>query len=157
YRYELVQDLRSQLLEEELRDRDRHEALIALERGMSAYRPYLDLSPEEARERARTAAPAEKKLLEHLGSSGWGMVQVYFRLSPQQQAALREGQELLFSAAAESDQQALPEEVARGVLPSLSHRRIVIMSDGVMWGHPADLPQGQPPSTATVPGARPQV
>ena len=30
YRYELLQDLRSQLLEEELRNRDRHAALLAL-------------------------------------------------------------------------------------------------------------------------------
>jgi RNA polymerase sigma-70 factor (ECF subfamily) len=63
WRYELVQDLRSQFLEEELRNRDRHEALLALEREMDRYRAYLDLSPDEAFQRARTAAPAEKPLL----------------------------------------------------------------------------------------------
>src|SRR5205823_6039772 len=48
YRYELQQDLRSQLLEEELRSRDRNAALLALDREMERYRPYLVLSPEEA-------------------------------------------------------------------------------------------------------------
>src|SRR6202022_1329530 len=49
-RYELVQDLRSQLLEEELRNRDRSAALLALNADIERYRPYLGLSPEEALE-----------------------------------------------------------------------------------------------------------
>src|SRR5204863_3814109 len=60
YRYELVQDLRSQLLEEELRNRDRNEAQLALERGLERFRPYLDLSPDEALARLKTAPSAEK-------------------------------------------------------------------------------------------------
>src|SRR5207253_5029278 len=64
YRYELVQDLRSQLLEEELRNRDRNAALIALEREIDRYRPYLGLSPDEALARAQRAPAAEKPLLE---------------------------------------------------------------------------------------------
>src|SRR5205823_12766666 len=55
YRYELTQDLRSQLLAEELRNRDRNGALLALERELEKYRPHLDLSPDEARARAETA------------------------------------------------------------------------------------------------------
>src|SRR5260370_540879 len=47
YRYELVQDLRSQLLEEELRNRDKNAALLALEQELEKYRPYLDLTPDE--------------------------------------------------------------------------------------------------------------
>src|SRR5207245_2160024 len=47
YRYELVQDLKSQLLEEELRNRDRNAALLALNAEIERYRPYLDLSPDE--------------------------------------------------------------------------------------------------------------
>lgn len=39
YRCELVQDLRSQLVEEELRNRDRGEALLALDREMQRYHP----------------------------------------------------------------------------------------------------------------------
>src|SRR5439155_22196997 len=41
YRYELAQDLRSQLLEEVLRNRDRNASLVALEREIDRYRPYL--------------------------------------------------------------------------------------------------------------------
>src|SRR5207244_3999232 len=97
YRYELVQDLRSQLLEEELRNRDRNAAFIALEQEIQRYRPYLELSPDDALVRARTAPADEKPLLEKIGRSGWGAIQIYFRLTPQQQTALRDGQELHFS------------------------------------------------------------
>src|SRR5207247_7636838 len=55
YRYELVQDLRSQLLEEELRNRDRNAALLALEQEIERYRPHLNLSPDEALARSRAA------------------------------------------------------------------------------------------------------
>src|SRR5438045_3129269 len=54
YRYELVQDLKSQLLEEELRNQDRNAALVDMEQEAKRYRPYLDLSPEEALARAAT-------------------------------------------------------------------------------------------------------
>src|SRR5438445_2232018 len=91
YRYELVQDLKSQLLEEELRNRDRYAALITLEREMDRYRPYLPLSPDEALVREKTAPPDEKKLLHHLANKGWGPVQMYFRLSRGELEALRAG------------------------------------------------------------------
>ena len=48
YRYELLQDLRSQLAEEELRNRDMAAALLSLDREMQAYRPYLDLTLGES-------------------------------------------------------------------------------------------------------------
>src|SRR5262249_36624776 len=97
YRYELVQDLRSQLLEEELRHRDRNAGLLALDREMQRYRRYLSLSPEEALVRSRTAPPQEKKLLEQLAGQAWGPVQLYFRLSRSDLAALRAGQPVTFS------------------------------------------------------------
>src|SRR5256885_10607203 len=53
YRYQLIQDLRSQLLEEELRNRDRNAALLALDREMERYRKYLGLSPDEALARSK--------------------------------------------------------------------------------------------------------
>src|SRR5439155_19786761 len=92
YRYELTQDLRSQLLEEELRNRDRNAALIALEREIDRYRPYLGLSPDEALARAKNAPPEEKKLLEQFADLGWGPIQMYFRLAPNDLAAIRAGQ-----------------------------------------------------------------
>src|SRR5262249_3285510 len=82
YRYELVQDLRSQLLEEELRNRDRDAALLALDQEMQRYRACLSLSPDEVLRLAQTASPTEKRRLQRLASFGWGAVQMYFRLSP---------------------------------------------------------------------------
>src|SRR5688572_3725929 len=81
YSYELAQDMRSQLLEEELRNQDRNTALLALEKEVERYRPHLDLSPDEALAQSKTAPPEEKKLLVRLATEGWGPVQMYFRLS----------------------------------------------------------------------------
>jgi RNA polymerase sigma-70 factor, ECF subfamily len=116
YRYELVQDLRSQLLEEELRNRDRNTALLLLEREIERYRPYLDLSPDEALARAQSALPEEKPLLETLGKKGWGPAQMYFRLSASDRTALLAGQTISFSAEPKPGERALPPEVARSVL-----------------------------------------
>jgi RNA polymerase sigma-70 factor, ECF subfamily len=118
YRYELTQDLRSQLLEEELRNRDRNEALLALEREIERYRPYLGLSPDEALERSKTASPAEKKILENLGNKGWGPAQMYFQLTRADFEALRAGQIIQFASGPGPGEQALPPDVTRGVLQS---------------------------------------
>jgi RNA polymerase sigma-70 factor, ECF subfamily len=139
YCYELMQDLRSQLLEEELRNRDRNTALLALEREMERYRPYLDLSPDEALARSKTALPVEKPLLERLSAPAWGPVQLYFRLTPQQLASLRAGETLIFSDPLAPGEPArpehiagspLPKELARGVLQSLRGLRLVKDSEG---------------------------
>jgi RNA polymerase sigma factor (sigma-70 family) len=124
YRYELVQDLRSQLLEEELRNRDRNEALLALEREIEKYRPYLGLSPDEALARSKTAPPAEKPRLETLAGPGWGPIQMYYRLSRQDLEALRAGQGVEFSGEPKSGERALPPEVAGGVIQSHRHLRV---------------------------------
>jgi hypothetical protein len=71
YRYELVQDLRSQLMEEELRNRDRNEALLALDREMQRYRKYLHLSLDEALAASQSASGEEKDLLERYSGNGW--------------------------------------------------------------------------------------
>jgi RNA polymerase sigma-70 factor (ECF subfamily) len=151
YRYELAQDMRSQLLEEELRSRDRNAALLALDREMERYRPFLGLSPEEAGARALTAATGDKKLLENLSRFGWGPVQMYFRLSRDEMAALRAGQTLLFSAAPRPGEQSLPPEVARGALQGLRHYwRVVRDGDYVAGvfridGGTRNVPDGLPP------------
>jgi hypothetical protein len=146
YRYELVQDLRSQLLEEELRNRDRNAALIALDQEMQRYRPYLSLSPEEAQARAKTAAPTEKWLLDRYANQGWGPVQMYFRLSPQELAALRTGQQLLFSQEPRPDERPLPRDLARGVLQSLGFMRFRVPYDGSGPGDARSIPDGLPPA-----------
>jgi RNA polymerase sigma-70 factor, ECF subfamily len=138
YRYDLVQDLRSQLLEEELRNRDRNAALLALERDMGRYRPYLSLSPDEALARSKSAPPGEKHLLEMLAGYGWGPIQIYFRLSSQELAALRAGQELTFSAEPMPGEQPLPPDIARGVFQSFRDIRFRKRDDAFTFG-PADL------------------
>jgi hypothetical protein len=149
YRYELMQDLRSQLLEEELRNRDRNEALLSLDREIEKYRPYLALTPDEALARSKTARPAEKRLLETLAGSGWGVIQMYYRLSARDQAALRSRQSLHLSGAPEGEERPLPPEVGRGVLQSLRDWRVVrrtTASHGDVWipapdaNDPAALP-----------------
>jgi anti-sigma factor RsiW len=147
YRYELVQDLRSQLLEEELRERDRHAALLALDREMNRYRKYLDLSPEEARARATTAPPEEKKLLLMLAEAAWGPTQMYFRLAPRDLEALRAGQMVGFVAGGAPGQQALPPAVARGVFQSMGDMRILPGSDRFQLGDAEKLPNGTPPAS----------
>jgi Putative zinc-finger len=139
YRYELVQDLRSQLLEEELRNRDRNAALLALEQELEKYRPYLSLSPDELLARAKTAPPAEKKLLENLSGLGYGAIQMYFRPSPQEMAAIRAGQWLAFSTGPQPGEpplprvpfsvfapgeRQLPPDVARGILQCWRQERV---------------------------------
>src|SRR5262249_18271487 len=150
--YELVQDLRSQLLEEDLRNRDRTEALLALDQEMQRYRPYLGLSADEALARARTAPAAEKKLLENYANDGWGAVQMYFRLSPRDLAALRAGQRITLSAAPQGDEQPLPPDLARGVLQSLRAYRVRSHEGRPVIGGAEDFPDGLLP--ASVPEAR---
>jgi RNA polymerase sigma-70 factor (ECF subfamily) len=150
YRYELVQDLRSQLLEEELRNRDRHAALLALDRDMERYREYLDLSPLEAEARLKTAAPAAKPLLEKLAGVGWGPIQMYFRLSREEQEALRAGQELLFTTKPETGERQLPPEVARGVFQSYRDHR-VHKGDEIWEFVPLDLARPDDPVLTDVP------
>jgi hypothetical protein len=162
YKYELVQDLRSQLLEEELRNKDRNAALIALEREMSRYRPYLHLSPDGALARARAAAPGDRPLLENLAGTGWGPIQMYFRLSPPEMAALRSGETLNFRQEPRPGEplpphmdrardQPLSPEVARSVLQSLRSRRVVRRGDRY-WNAAPDDPAGVP--LTAVPEAR---
>ena len=136
YRYELQQDLRSQLAEEEMRNRDLHEALIALDEQMGKYQPYLGITPEEAATRAETANPNEKPLLQALTGKGWGAAQLYFRLSPAQRLALASGQTLTFSSNSATPALRLPAEFRRSVLAS-THLTI-----GTFEGSPAIVERG---------------
>jgi hypothetical protein len=158
YRYELVQDLKSQLMEEELRNRDRNAALIALHEEMERYRPYIHLSPDEALAASRTATPAEKPLLERLGGHLWAPIQMYFRLSPGDTAALRAGRAVTFRQDAEPGQPPLPPDVARGALQS--HRDVRLRDDPddperPQFGNAESLPDGVPP--VSYPRARARV
>jgi hypothetical protein len=146
YRYELVQDLRSQLLEEELRSQDRNAALVALDDDMAQYREYLGLSPGELRERLAKAKPGEKERLERVVGHLWGPAQMYSRLSPQDMAALRAGKEVVFSAHPGPGEQQLPPEVVRGVLQAFPDWRARKQADGEfdLELEPGKLPDGLP-------------
>jgi hypothetical protein len=167
YRYELVQDLRSQLLEEELRNRDRNAALLALDAEVERYRKYLDLSPDEALAKARTASPEEKKLLEQLATTGWGAAQMYFRLSPDDLAALRAGRSLIYGSNVPPDPlgrpffsgkrtadgldfilRTLPPDVARGTLQGQRDWRMRSQGGEVQFGTPQQVPDGVPPASS---------
>jgi Putative zinc-finger len=144
YRYELVQDLRSQLLEEELRNRDRNEALLAVQKAIDRYRPFLDLSPQEAFARAKTASPKDKPLLEHLANTGWGPIHMYFRLTPQQMVALRSGEGLAFSGDPYPDQERLPSDLAAGVLQSCREYRVIKTDEGLDFTTNQEDPRALP-------------
>src|SRR5205085_8021379 len=47
FTYELLQDVRSQIAEEEMRNHDRNAALISLADAMEQYRPYLDKTQDQ--------------------------------------------------------------------------------------------------------------
>jgi Putative zinc-finger len=155
YRYELVQDLKSQLLEEELRNQDRNQALLDMEQQAKRYRPYLDLSPEEALARAATAPPDEKEILKHYAGKGWGPAQLYSRLTPADMAALRAGQKVTFSALPGPGEQPLPPDLARNVIASLRDYHIVRQGDQYKVGPVEFMPEGVAP--AAVPEAQPIV
>jgi RNA polymerase sigma-70 factor (ECF subfamily) len=151
YRYELVQDLRSQLLEEELRNRDRDAALLALEAEIERYRPYLSLSPDEALARARSAPPAEKKLLETLSGTGWAAIQIYTRLAPGDLAAMRAGERVRFRVDPRPGDRPLPPEITRGVLQAFRDWRVARQGDGYKIAFA--VPGAATMSLSEVPGA----
>ncbi|WP_309715714.1 hypothetical protein, partial [Armatimonas sp.] len=159
YRYRLVQPLRAQLLEEELRNRDRDAALIALDAQMrERYQSLLGLSLEEVQGR---------KEGEKIGGLGWGPAQLYFSLSPEETAALRSGQKLRFGGSPASApwgdadegvsaQRSLPEGMEEKILRAQEKTtRVGFNTNGTAWigfGPPESMSGGAAP--ASVPDAR---
>jgi hypothetical protein len=125
YRYELEQDLRSQLLEEELRNRDRDAALLALDAQMQQYRPYLGLSYDELQQRATQSPEVSRLLFNVMHNAGWAGMKLYYRLTPAQRAALVSGQTLTFRPDAPDPDSRLPAEWQRPILRSWSDVRSV--------------------------------
>jgi hypothetical protein len=119
FRYELAQDLKSQLLEEELRNRDLNASLLALDAQMQKYRPYLDMSFEELKKRAAQAGDSASLLSDLAGNYGWGAVQLYHRLTPRDRTALMAGQKLIFRPEAADPDRRLPAEWTRPLLLSM--------------------------------------
>lgn len=114
--YRLKQPLRNQFLEEELRNKDKNEALLALDREMESLKKYFDLSPEQAREAAEHAQGAEKEKLELMGGIGWGPARLYFGLEGDDQTALQSGKKLYFGP----NGREIPKDLTTGALNSLT-------------------------------------
>src|SRR5207248_2155927 len=94
-------------------------------------------------------------LLEALAGKGWGPIQVFFRLSPQELATLLAGEALTFSAEPQPDEHPLPPDVAGGVLQSWRDWRIARRGDRYEFDPAKNLPDGLPP--ASVPEVRARV
>lgn len=153
YRYELVQDLRSQLLEEELRNRDRAEALLDIDHQMEGYRKNLGLSPEEAAEKQETASELEKNLLWAHSQSGSGPIQLFLGLSPDELNSLRNGQSLKFSADPGPGERPMPAGVGDGLMHFPESFRIHVTDQSTQFGPAKQGAAGQ--SLSAFPGAKP--
>src|SRR5205823_6802285 len=132
--------------------------LLDLENQIDRCRPYLGLSAAEALARSKTAGAAEKKLLEDYASWGWGPLQLYAQLSPQDQAALRAGQTISFSGdphrIARDGARPFPPELERGVLQSMRDVRVrrggkqAPSGNERVIGRAQDLPDGLLPAAS---------
>lgn len=166
YRYRLNQSLRNQLLEEELRNKDRNEALLALDREMERAKNYLNLSPEEIRQLAETASPDDKKFLESLAGPGYGPAKLYHSLSPDQLNALRNGETLRFGpsqtglpngpasvvGAGAPGTMPLPPELSTSIMQAISPMARVSGDGNIFMGQNAKGRPGVPPGE--FPGAQ---
>src|SRR5439155_14892143 len=128
FRYELDQDLKSRLMEEELRNQDMHAALLAVDEQMQRFRPYLDMSLEEMVKREGQSRDAGNLLGNITHNGGWAGMELYHRLTPSEKAALAAGEELVLLPDAADPERRLPPEWVRSILRS--------------WGNHPEAPAG---------------
>ncbi len=154
FRYKLTEPLKVRILEEELRNRDRNEALLALDREMDAYKNLLGLSPEDARAQAESLpdGPAKERL-KKLGGMGWGPTQLYQGLSSEERDTLLSGGRIDFGG-----KSVVPENFKKGVLDSLKGHAYVHDGGGLSFygdrdSNDAKAEKGKAPSE--VPGVEP--
>jgi hypothetical protein len=154
YRYRLTQSLRAQLLEEELRNRDKNEALLAMDKEMGRYKKYGHLSPEQAKALAENASGEERKVLETLAGPAGAAVHLYGGLSLRELSALQSGQALTFGPEPGAGEQPLSPELAGRILQGLNGLRLV--RDGTT-GQPRFVRPGDPaPANALPPASVPE-
>ncbi|MFN3649413.1 MAG: hypothetical protein ACK47B_07500 [Armatimonadota bacterium] len=118
YRYELVLELKSQLAEEELRNRDLHAALLELDSDMQRLRPYTELPFAQAYMKWEEQSPRDKSLFNLVNGGGWGGTQLYHRLTPGERAALVSGEEVVLRPDDPNPDRRLPGEWSQPILQS---------------------------------------
>ena len=124
YHYELTQSTRSQLLEEEARNQDQDEALIALDKAMEKYRRYKGMNASQLRELEKTLKPEDAINVFPLAYGGWLPANLYFGLSPEDMQMLRTGQPLSFAMSVENGSRSLPAALRPEILKSFEDTRI---------------------------------
>ena len=145
YRYTLSQELPSLLLEEEMRNRDRDAALMAIEQEMYPYRFLLKYSAAQAREegikeylrvtdlqRSGKSKPSDELRLNLLDKyyRHWGAINQYFDLTAEQRAALLRGDRLIFSTLPNEGEYPLSSERERNVRESQRESVYLTFLDG---------------------------
>ena len=133
YRYRLTQPLRARLAEEELRNKDAHDALVALDEELHRLGKYENDTPEQLLERAaQTDDPEKKRQLQNLAMRSSGPMRLYNQLSPEDMKSLQAGKKLDFSSNPQKPgQQALPAEIGKSILGAFAERgRVTVGSDG---------------------------
>lgn len=134
YKYELVQDLRSQLAEQEMRNRDQNAGFLALGEAMGVYRPYVNQTVPQLKERLTGAQGTERERLSLLvKEGGWGAVQLFRSLSSRDVTALQEGQSLTYGYAS-WHRNRLPEEWKQPLLQSNRLRLGQVAGEDVFGG-----------------------
>ena len=120
YRYELVQDLRSQLLEEELRNRDRNAALLALDRRSSVI-GLTSICRRTRRWRSpKQAPPAEKSCWRTSPASAGARSRCTSGSRPRIGCSCAPGRAWSSAGRRRADERPLPPDVARGVLQGVT-------------------------------------
>lgn len=125
FSYRLKQPLAAALLEEELRNKDQNEALLALDREMAAIRNLMNLSPEEARQRALNTEGPEHQRLQTVAGIGRAPAQLYGQLSPEDMTALRDGNYLNFSSQPDAGGRSISPEMSASILQSFPTARVL--------------------------------
>ena len=144
YRYELTRSVRSQLLEEELRNQDQDEALIALDQAMEKYRKFRGLNTTQVRALLPTAKGENATLLFPLASGGWLPANLYFGLSQDDLQTLRSGQPLRYGVSPQNNERALPAALGPEILNAFDD--VMIDPTGNTRSH--DIPTGSLPLSA---------
>jgi len=112
YEYELTQTLRSQLLEEGLKEKDQEEMLLTIDRDMERFRKYRGMSFEQINAIKMTRDNFRE--LSQLRMGGIVAINLFFGLSQSEMATLRTGQPLKLNLMGR-DASILPPTVLKGV------------------------------------------